>query len=92
MVVRQNLPVLITSLSPLGVSSSLGRAFATLRFDFHAIGDKVCQFPAAGRRFPPGTPVSSANKTDRHVITQYSVESDVKKPIKQTKTIFDLKE
>ena len=59
----------ITSLSPLGVSSSLGWAVAKLRFDFHAICDKVCQFPAAGRRFPPGTPVSSANKTDRHEIT-----------------------
>ena len=69
MVVRQSLPVLITSLSPLGVSSSLGWAVAKLRFDFHAICDKVCQFPAAGRRFPPGTPVSSANKTDRHEIT-----------------------
>ena len=75
MVVRLSLPVLITSLSPLGVSSSLGRA---LRFDFHAICDKVCQFPAAGRRFPPVTPVSSANKTDRRDITQYGVESDVK--------------
>ena len=42
------------------------------------ICDKVCQFPAAGRRFPPGTPVSSANKTDRHDITQYGVESDAK--------------
>ena len=69
MVVRQSLPVSITSLSPLGVSSSLGRAFTKSRFDFHAICDKVCQFPAAGRRFPPGTPVSSANKTDRHEIT-----------------------
>ena len=69
MVVRQSLPVLIISLSPLGVSSSLSRAVAKLRLHFHTICDKVCQFPAAGRRFPLGTPVSSANKTDRHEIT-----------------------
>ena len=69
MVVRQSLHVLIISLSPLGVSSNLGRAFAKLRFDFHAICDKVCQFPAAGRRFPLDIPVSSANKTDRYDIT-----------------------
>ena len=73
MVVPQNLPVLITSLSALGVSSSLGRAFAKYRFDFHAICDKVCQFPVAGQRLPPGTSVSSANKTDHHDITQYDV-------------------
>ena len=63
MVVRQNLPVSITSLSSLGVSSSLGWAVAKLRFDFHTICDEVCQFPATG------TPVSSANKTDRQEIT-----------------------
>jgi len=57
------------SLSHLGMSSSLGRAVAKLRFDFHAISDKVCQFPAAGRRFPPGTPVSCVNQTDLHEIT-----------------------
>jgi hypothetical protein len=28
--------------------------------------DKVCQWPATGRWFSPGTPVSSTNKTDRH--------------------------
>ena len=50
-------------------------------FDFHAICDKVCQFPAAGRRFPPCTPVSSVHKTDCHEITHCvtsGVESDVK--------------
>ena len=31
--------------------------------------DKVCQWLAAGRWFPPDTPVSSINKTDRHDIT-----------------------
>ena len=31
--------------------------------------DKVCQWPAAGRWFPPGPPISSTNKTDRHDIT-----------------------
>ena len=54
------------SLSHLGMSSSLGKAVAKLRFDFHAISDKVCQFPAAGRRFPP---VSCVNQTDLHEIT-----------------------
>ena len=32
--------------------------------------DKVCQCLAAGPGFFPGTPVSSTNKTDRHVITK----------------------
>ena len=32
--------------------------------------DKVCQWLATGRWFSPGTPVSSANKTDRHDITE----------------------
>jgi hypothetical protein len=32
--------------------------------------DKVCQWLASGRWFSPGTPVSSTNKTDRHVITE----------------------
>jgi hypothetical protein len=31
--------------------------------------DKVCQWPAAGRWFPPGPPISSTNKTYRHDIT-----------------------
>jgi hypothetical protein len=30
--------------------------------------DKVCQWLATGRRFSPGTPVSSTNKTDLHDI------------------------
>jgi len=34
------------------------------------ICDKVCQWLAAGRWFSPGTPVSSANKADRHDITE----------------------
>jgi hypothetical protein len=32
--------------------------------------DTVCQWPATGRWFSPGTPVSSTNKTDRHLITE----------------------
>ena len=43
----------------------LSLVVAKLRFDFHAICDKDCQFPVAGRRWPP---VSSANKTYRHEI------------------------
>jgi hypothetical protein len=34
------------------------------------VHDKVCQLPAQGRRFPPGTPASSATKTDRHDIAE----------------------
>ena len=32
--------------------------------------DKVCQWLKTGRSFSPGTPVSSANKTDHHHITE----------------------
>ena len=32
--------------------------------------DKVCQWLATDQRFPPGTPVSSTNKTDRHDIAE----------------------
>jgi hypothetical protein len=32
--------------------------------------DKVCQWLAAGRWFPPGPPVSFTNKTDSHHITE----------------------
>jgi hypothetical protein len=32
--------------------------------------DNVCQWLATGRGFSPGPPVSSANKTDRHDITE----------------------
>ena len=32
--------------------------------------DKVCQWLWTGRWFSPGPPVSSINKTDRHVITE----------------------
>ena len=34
------------------------------------LGDKVCQWLAAGRWFSPGTPDFSTNKTDRHDITE----------------------
>jgi len=36
--------------------------------------DKVCQWLAAGRRFPPGTPVSCTNNTDRHDIAELLLE------------------
>ena len=32
--------------------------------------EKVCQLSVTGRGFSPCTPVSSANKTDRHDITE----------------------
>ena len=32
--------------------------------------DKVCQWLATGRWFSPGTPVSSTNKTGRHLIAE----------------------
>jgi hypothetical protein len=32
--------------------------------------DKVCQWLAPGQWFSPGTPVSSANKTEHHDITE----------------------
>jgi len=32
--------------------------------------EKVCQRLATDRRFSPGTPVSSTNKTDHHNITE----------------------
>jgi hypothetical protein len=32
--------------------------------------DKVCQWLAAGRWFSSGTPISSTNKTDRHLIAE----------------------
>jgi hypothetical protein len=35
-----------------------------------ALCDKVCQWLATGRRFSLGPPVSFANKTDRHDITE----------------------
>jgi hypothetical protein len=34
------------------------------------VRDKVCRLPAQGRRFPPGTPGSSATTTDRHDIAE----------------------
>jgi hypothetical protein len=32
--------------------------------------DNICQLLATGRWFSSGTPVSSTNKTDRHLITE----------------------
>ena len=54
---------------------------------------EVHQLIAKGRRFPPGTPVSSANKTDRQNMTQ-DVESGVKHQSIQSNPslkVFDLK-
>ena len=45
--------------------------------------DKVCQWPATGRLFSPGPPVSSTNKTDRHDITQIVLKVELN-TIKQT--------
>ena len=39
----------------------------------YTLCDKAYQSLAAGRWFSPGTPVSSANKTDRHNITEILV-------------------
>jgi hypothetical protein len=36
--------------------------------------DTVCQWAAASRWFPPGTPFSSTNKIDRHDITEISLK------------------
>lgn len=54
------------SLSHLGMSSSLGRAVAKLRFDFHAISDKVLSVSCRRSAF---LPVSCVNQTDLHEIT-----------------------
>ena len=50
---------------------------------------EVRQLLAEGRQFPPGTPVSSANKTDRHGMTQ-DFESGVKHQSIQSNPIFFL--
>ena len=39
------------------------------------VRDKVCQLPAQGRWFSPGTPVSSTSKTDRHDIANLNMFS-----------------
>jgi len=49
--------------------------------------DKVCQWLAAGRWFPPGTPVSSTSKTDRHDITEILLKVALN-TIKPNQTIF----
>ena len=51
--------------------------------------DKVCQWFATGQWFSPGTLASSINKTDRHDITEISLEVALNtinqtKPIKET--------
>ena len=72
---------MITNLSPLGVGLSLSRAVVKLRFYFHAIRDKVCQFPATGGQFPPGTPVPPPIKLTVMKLPIWctpGVESDVK--------------
>ena len=40
--------------------------------------DWVCQWFAAGLLFSTGTPVSSTNKTDRHIFNWNIVESGIK--------------
>ena len=39
-----------------------------------ALCDQDCQWLAECQWFSPGTPVSSANKTDRHNITEISLK------------------
>jgi hypothetical protein len=48
----------------------------------HALN--VCQLPAAGRWFSPCSPVSSANKADRHDITEILLKVELN-TINQTK-------
>jgi hypothetical protein len=53
------------------------------------LSDNVYQWRAAGPSFFPGTPVSSTNKTDRHVITEILLKvtlNTIKQTNKQTKT------
>jgi hypothetical protein len=38
--------------------------------ELQTLCNKIDQLLATGRRFTPGTPVSSTNKTDRHDITE----------------------
>ena len=42
------------------------------------LSDWVCQWFATGLLFSPGTPVSSTNKTDRHIFNWHIVESGIK--------------
>ena len=49
--------------------------------------DKVYQWPATGRWFSTGPPVSSTNKTDHHYITEILLKV-VLNTIKQTNNIF----
>ena len=45
--------------------------------------DKVCQWLVTGQWFSPGSPVSSTNKTDHHVITEILLKVSLN-AIKQT--------
>ena len=42
----------------------------SIRARYSSLCDKVCRWLATGRRFSPGPPVSSTNKTDSHDITE----------------------
>jgi len=52
--------------------------------------DTVCQWIATGRRFSPGTPVSSTNKTDRHDIPEILLKVALN-TINQTKPTINWK-
>jgi hypothetical protein len=56
------------------------------------LGDKVCQWLAAGWWFSPGPPVSSTNKTDRYDITKIllKVALNTIKPNQPTKLLCEL--
>ena len=53
------------------------------------ICDKVCQLLATGRRFSPGTPVSSTNKPDRYDITEILLKVAVKKLLQPNGKMFN---
>jgi len=55
----------------------------SIRVRCRTLCDKVCQWLVTGRWFSPGPPVSSTNKTDRHVITEVLLEVALN-AIKQT--------
>ena len=58
------LPVYSVPITTEVVSSNPVQAKCTI----YTICDRLCQRFATGRRFSPGTPVSSTNKTDLHDI------------------------
>ena len=56
----------------------------------HIARDKVCQLPAHGRWFSPGTPASSTSKTYRRELTEILLKVEFN-PIQTIQTPFPLK-